>query len=309
MDPHDLYGLPLERFVPERDDMTKALRQGGEREKAREVAALRKPSVAAWAVNQLIRTQTQPVAALFRAGDALQQTQANVLAGRGGGGDALREALTEERRAVEELVAKATGLLTSQGHELTPTTLERVSETLHAAALDSEARAQLEAGCLHRELRHVGLGAGGALGGPSPARPARPARKPARGTDREAPKRTTTTGPDQAGGEQEPAEGKGAGREHAGREHAGRERAERERAERERAKRDRAERSRAARKDEANARRAAERATAELRRAERARDRAAEGLQDAESAVDVARERAVQAASSHQQAQKALEGL
>jgi hypothetical protein len=74
----------------------------------------------------------------------------------------MREAMMRERAAVNELVDKARGLLSSQGHELSPATLERVSETLHAAALDADARAEVRDGCLHKELRHVGLGSGGA---------------------------------------------------------------------------------------------------------------------------------------------------
>ena len=49
MDARDLYGLPLERFVPERTALGKALRSEGKREEAAAVAKLVKPSVAAWA--------------------------------------------------------------------------------------------------------------------------------------------------------------------------------------------------------------------------------------------------------------------
>ena len=176
MDPHDLYGLPLDRFVAERSALAKALRREGRREEAAEVATLRKPSVAAWAVNQLVRTQRREVASLFEAGDALQRAHCELLAG-GGDGDLLREAMARERDAVSGLAEKATGLLSSQGHELTPTTLERVSETLHAAALDQDARAQVRDGCVHRELRHVGLGSSAV----AEARPSRVGRTPRRG--------------------------------------------------------------------------------------------------------------------------------
>ncbi len=159
-DPRDLYGLPLERFVPERTALSKALRGAGQREQAATVTALRKPSVAAWAVNQLIRSQGRAVAALFAAGDSLQRAQANVLAGAGDAAS-LREAAAQERAALDELVGTARGLLSSEGHELTATTLERITETLHAAALDENARAQVQDGSLERELRHVGLGSGG----------------------------------------------------------------------------------------------------------------------------------------------------
>src|SRR5579864_861509 len=157
MDAHDLYGLPLERFVPERTALAKALRKTGQREQAEAVAALRKPSLAAWAVNQLVRTQSRAVAELHEAGDAARAAQAELLSGRGDTG-ALRDGLARERQAVRQLVEVARGLLTSEGHGLSPATLERVADTLHAAALDEESRTRTGEGCLDRELRHVGLG-------------------------------------------------------------------------------------------------------------------------------------------------------
>ena len=166
-DPSDLYGLPLERFTAERNALARHLRREGRRDQAAEVAKLRRPSVAAWAVNQLVRTQKREIAALHRAGDALVSAQASLL---GGGGDAssLREAAEAQRVAVDALVDRARGLLDAGGVELSAARLEQVRETLQAAALDHEARAQVSAGCLERELRHIGLGSlEGASTGPA----------------------------------------------------------------------------------------------------------------------------------------------
>lgn len=168
MEPEDLYGLPLERFTEERNALVKALRKEGQRDEAAEVSKLRKPSVAAWAVNQLVRTQRRDVAALFEAGDALREAQTRLLAGRGGA-NALRDAVDAERAAVAGLADSARGLLSSEGHELTSATLERVTETLNAAALDEDLRVRVRAGCLERELHHVGLG-GLEAGAPAKAR-------------------------------------------------------------------------------------------------------------------------------------------
>jgi hypothetical protein len=174
-DPADLYGLPLERFTAERTALAKRLRQDGERDQASEVSKLRKPSVAAWAVNQLVRTQKRGVDELFQAGDELARAQASVLAHRGDT-SSLRDAVDAERSAVDALVDRARGLLSDGGVELSAARLEQVRETLHAAALDEEARAQVRAGRLERELRYVGLGSlGGGIA--ATARPARPARK------------------------------------------------------------------------------------------------------------------------------------
>jgi hypothetical protein len=189
-DPDDLYGLPLERFVPERTALARELRNAGRREEAAEVGALRKPSVAAWAVNQLVRTQRKDVDELFEAGDALRAVHDQVLAGRGDAG-ALRNAVARERAAVDALAKIAGGLLTSDGHELSSTIIDRVSDTLHAAALDEDARAQARDGRLERELRHVGLGmtAGAARSAPTRARPRKkpaPEPKKDRRAEREA---------------------------------------------------------------------------------------------------------------------------
>ena len=117
VDVDDLYGLPLDRFTPERNALARELRNRGERERGAEVAALRKPSVAAWAVNQLVRTQKRAIGELFEAGDGLRAAQDAVLAGRGDG-SSLRAAGERERQAVESLIGSAGGLLSSDGPTL-----------------------------------------------------------------------------------------------------------------------------------------------------------------------------------------------
>ncbi len=181
----DLFGLCLDRFVPERNALARALRGQGEREQAAEVAALRKPSVAAWAVNQLVRTQHRPVAELFDSGDALREAHQQVVSGHGDG-RALAAAVRRERAAVEQLLAAARGLLDSGGDELTPATIERVSDTLHAAALDSDSRVLVRDGRLQHELRHVGLGEGLEVGAaPTPGRAGRKTSAVGKRADRE----------------------------------------------------------------------------------------------------------------------------
>jgi hypothetical protein len=175
-----LYGTALDRFVPERGALAKTLRAEGRREDAARVAKLRKPSVAAWAVNQLVRTQGKAVAELFAAGDALLQAHDAVVSGAGDA-RALRDAAAQERAAAAALVNTARGLLTSDGHELSPAILDRVTDTLHAAALDESARAQVREGRLEHELRHIGLGSAtfaGAVPAPSPAKRAETAGRP-----------------------------------------------------------------------------------------------------------------------------------
>lgn len=183
--PSDLYGLPLEQFVPQRTALVKALRADGRRDEASEVAGLRKPSVAAWAVNQLVRTQAQAMRMLFDAGDDLARTQAAAIAGRAEPG-ALRDAIRRQRDALSHLVQAAEGLLTSDGESLSTPTLERVSDTLRAAAIDDEARRLVRDGCLTRELSVAGLGAGSPAATPAALGPRPAAATAARGRRAEA---------------------------------------------------------------------------------------------------------------------------
>jgi hypothetical protein len=164
----DLYGLALDAFVPERDALAKRLRADGKRDEADAVKALRKPSVAAWAVNQVVRSQPKEARALWKAGDDLIGAQEALLAGKGDAA-ALRTAVEDERAAVDGLLEAARGLLTGEGRDLGETTLERVRETLHAGAIDAEAREDVAAGRAVRERAHAGLGPFGAAPEVAPA--------------------------------------------------------------------------------------------------------------------------------------------
>jgi len=283
VDVDELYGLPLERFTPERNSLAKELRNSGRREEAAEVAALRKPSVAGWAVNQLVRTQKRGIGELFEAGDGLRAAHDAVLGGRGDG-SSLRAAVERERLAVETLTQAARGLLTSDGHELSPTIIERVADTLHAAALDEDARTQVSDGRLERELRHVGLGMAGGLPAPAPGGGAT-GRARSRQSTPKAPavgrKRAVAT-------KDEAAATKDA------------ERAVRERAEA------RAEARAAARVAEREARRRLERAERGAKLALERRDRAADALRSAEADVAEAEAELREAEAELESAERAV---
>jgi len=318
-DADDLYGLALDAFVPGRDALAKRLRAEGDRAAADEVKALRKPSVAAWAVNQTVRTQPKAARALWDAGDALIAAQEDLL---GGSGDAaaLRSAVEGERAAVDALVEAARGLLTSEGRDLGEATLERVRETLHAAAIDPDAREEVAAGRATRELAHAGLGPFGASVARAPAARARkvPAEEGDGGDDGAA------TGRGGAGAGEKPAAKRGgaaakprAGKGEKGAATKGRdakaEAAEARRAEearREEERRAAAERE-AARKDAARRRAAAERelreATRALEKAQRAADRADARLREAEAAADEANAALDDARDRHAEAEAELE--
>jgi len=158
-----LYGLALEEFIPARDALARQLRDAGRRGEATAIKALKKPTVAAWAANQAVRSQPRAARELWDAGDALAAAQEAVLAGKGSGGD-LRAAAERERLALDPLVDAARGLLTSSGGDLSETTIDRVRATLQAAAIDADVREEVAEGRAVREREPRGLFGGEAAG-------------------------------------------------------------------------------------------------------------------------------------------------
>jgi hypothetical protein len=151
-----LYGAALGDFVGLRDRLARALREDGDRATAEEVKKLRKPTVAAWAVNQLARREKMRLRGLFTAGERLRAAQEKALTG--GSPNALEGARDDERAAIGQLTEAARGLLEEAGHPPSETVLERIRETLHAAIVDEEIGQRVRTGRLEREEQATGFG-------------------------------------------------------------------------------------------------------------------------------------------------------
>ena len=171
----ELYALPPGEFTKARDARVKELRKEGDRDAAEAVKALRKPTVAAWALNQLARSRAKDVERLLEAGERLRSAQEELI----GGGDraAFQESAATERELVAALTADATTLASEAG-ERGGGLREKVAETLHAAALDEDTAEELRAGRLTREREAIG-GFGAPGGGPAPAPPPKKGKKTA----------------------------------------------------------------------------------------------------------------------------------
>jgi hypothetical protein len=152
----DLYGKPLDKFTPARDALVRELRKAGDKAAADEVKRLRKPTVSAWAINQLARKERMRIRSLLVAGEKLRKAHAELL---GGGRPAeVRQASDAERKAIDHLVSSAATILSQAGHSASESALERVATTLRAAAVDEDGRAALERGRLTRDLDPTGFG-------------------------------------------------------------------------------------------------------------------------------------------------------
>lgn len=141
-----LYALAPEEFTAARDA---AAKRSGDKDARAALKALRRPTVSAWLVNLLARTQPDLLHQLLELGPELAEAQST------GQGDALR-ALGEQRR---KLVAAVTGAAVDlAGRSVTPQIRAEVEQTLEAALADPVAADALRSGRLVRPLSYAGFG-------------------------------------------------------------------------------------------------------------------------------------------------------
>lgn len=146
----DLYALEPEAFIGARDALVKELKANGETEQAAAVKALRRPTVAAWAVNQAARNGPDLVDELLAAGERLAGAQRHAQSGKGGA-DELRAAGTLRREAIRRLADEAIAALDRAGRS-GDTVRDDIAGTLEAATLDPEVAARVRDGMLERTV-------------------------------------------------------------------------------------------------------------------------------------------------------------
>src|SRR4051794_40366894 len=151
-----LFELPPEEFTAARNALARRLKDEGNASAAADVKQLSKPSIAAWAINQLAREQQGAVKLLLESAARLKKAQENALKG-GGTGDALRRAQADERKALRELTQQAQGILERSGRSAGTTVLDKISSTLRAAAVDDAGRTALKIGRLTGEVKPSGF--------------------------------------------------------------------------------------------------------------------------------------------------------
>jgi hypothetical protein len=282
-----LYAADPAEFTDRRADLVAQARADGDKAAARAIGALRRPTRAAWVVNQLARADPDAIDRLSGLGDELRAAEQALDGGQ------LRD-LSQTRR--ELLAALTRQALDDAGVADPPDALvQEVTGTLGAAVADPQVAAQVGRAQLAKAVQPGGFGFALAAGqadeddrgrpAPAPRRPARPA--PPKGTSQ---KRAA----------QERAEQKRAAQEQADRERAERARAE---AERQRRAIGQAEQARA------EADRAVEAAHATEADRENTVRRLEVQLEDAQDALADAKRRSREARTAQRQASKNLDRL
>ena len=124
-----LFRLPLAEFTGERNTLAARLKKEGRSNDAERVKLLAKPSVSAWAVNQLYWEHRDEFDELIATGKRLRPMQKSRLAGKAAD---MRDSLDARREALTNLSELATELLSGAGHSPSPDTQRRIVTTLEA---------------------------------------------------------------------------------------------------------------------------------------------------------------------------------
>ncbi len=149
-----LYGGPREDFVSERNALAKRLKAEGRGEEAERVRGLSKPSVAAAVLNAVALESPGEMKAFAQSAAGLRKASGQ----RKGKGDRLRSVARAEREAAAAVLARAEKTLGKGGPANATTTLDRIGETLQAAAADPDVEALVVVGRLDKERRAAGFG-------------------------------------------------------------------------------------------------------------------------------------------------------
>jgi len=148
----ELYGLAPGEFTGTRNEWARRTRAEGDRELAKRVGELRRPSVAAWVVNMLMRHRSDEMGQVLDLGASLRKAQADL------DGEALRD-LTRQRRQLTTAVTHQGRLLAGElGQKVTEAVADQVQVTLHAAMVDEDAAAAVRSGMLVAALEATGVG-------------------------------------------------------------------------------------------------------------------------------------------------------
>lgn len=175
----ELYGADPGDFTARRKELADQARAAGDRDAAKEITALRKPTRAAWVVNQLARADP---GASERLADLAAGLRA---AAEARDGRKLRELSARRGELIDDLAGQA---LDTAGVADPPAGLrEDVAATLTAALADPETTERFAAGTLTRAAEWAGFGAfqppeEAAADGAATAEPAEPAPPPKAGS-------------------------------------------------------------------------------------------------------------------------------
>lgn len=142
----DLYTTPPPAFVARREELAVAARTSGRADDARRIHAARRPTLAAWAANLLLRSQPEESGQFLELGRALREAYRALDA------DGIKELSAQRRSIVSALSRQAAQLARSAGHRLSDAAQQDVESTLGAVLADEDAAEEWATGRLESAL-------------------------------------------------------------------------------------------------------------------------------------------------------------
>lgn len=165
----ELYLARPDEFVPARDDAVARAKEAGDKELARAVARLRRPTKAAWLANLLARKRAEQLAALLTLAGDLADAQRTL------DGTALRALSAQRNRLVAAMAREAGRLAYEAGDSAGESVLRELQGILEAGLADPAVAEEIRAGRLTRTISYTGFGpAADPDAVPAPPRPAAP---------------------------------------------------------------------------------------------------------------------------------------
>ena len=158
----ELYGLTPDVFVKRRNEIAKEVKADGETSLAKDISKLRRPTQAAWAINQWVRANPDDcdqVAALAADLSAAQRRSA---------ADTMRELSRRRQELINSSVDGVAGTASSLGVGLSDSAVREVATTLRAAIADAEILTDLRHGRLVTSAEYSGFGPAGVFVVPDP---------------------------------------------------------------------------------------------------------------------------------------------
>lgn len=146
----ELYALVPEEFTAARNARAKEAK-ADDKDLGQRIAEFRKPSPAAWILDQLVREQPDAIDELLDLGADLRDAQS------AGDGRALTTIGAERRKLVTGLSKQATRIADAADRSPSRGVLDEVEQTLIAATVDEAAGDALRTGRLVRSLQAVGF--------------------------------------------------------------------------------------------------------------------------------------------------------
>ncbi len=138
----ELYTTPPSAFVPRRETLAAAARTAGRADDARRIHAARRPTLAAWAANLLLRSQPEESRQFLELGSALREAYRDLDAA------GLKDLSAQRRRVVAALSQQAAQLARDAGQRLSEPVQQDLEATLRAVLADPDAADQWAGGRL-----------------------------------------------------------------------------------------------------------------------------------------------------------------